>query len=151
MDNLEIIPLQPAHLEEATQIHQQYLSPSWSLANFKETLECSRSCGFAAFIDKRIIGFIIGRTIDCEAEILTLVVSLQWQKCGIGNNLVRILLDTIRLRGGDRVFIEVNANNQIARKLYNKFDFRVISERPNYYPPIPGFSRTALVLEKIFL
>ncbi len=68
-----------------------------------------------------------------EGHITTLAVHPRYRKAGAGSSLLDHLLKKARSRGARKVFLEVRDSNKVARGLYEKFKFRVIGRRKNYY------------------
>ncbi len=138
------------HVEEALRIHQQCLPMPWSEKLFQEALKDKNNIGFSALIEDDLSGFIIGRKIQEEAEILTLVVDESQQGRGVGTKLLHHFLAHLKQQHIKKIFLEVKASNTPAMKLYESFGFRKIGRRENYYTELKGHSRTAEVLEKSF-
>lgn len=78
-------------------------------------------------------GFLLGRVVVDEAELLTLAVSPDHRRCGIGARLVRAFLDTARNRGATTAFLEVSAENEAAITLYAQAGFAQTALRRAYY------------------
>lgn len=82
---------------------------------------------------KRIVGLIVVWLILDEAHIATLAVHPDLRGHGIAQELLSVaLIESIR-RGAITATLEVRAGNKIAQKLYNRFGFQVVGERPRYY------------------
>ena len=80
-----------------------------------------------------------------QGDIQTLAVAPDYRRQGIARDLLRALLDEAGRRGVAEVFLEVRADNEPARKLYESEGFREITRRPGYYQP--GFV-DAVVMRK---
>lgn len=93
-------------------------------------------------------GFIMGRVIADEAEMLTLAVAPLARRAGLGAQLVAQFLATARARGAMTAFLEVAADNQAALGLYTRAGFVRTGLRRAYYTA-PGGTRTdALLLSR---
>jgi len=93
---------------------------------------------------RRNIGFIISRRAADEAEILSVAVARAWQGRGLARRLLDLHLRRlagVRLRA---VFLEVDEDNQPARRLYARAGFREVGSRPGYY----SGGKSALVLRR---
>ena len=77
-------------------------------------------------------GFIIGRVVAGEAELLTIAVEPAAQGRGVGGRLVARFLAESLLRGAESVFLEVAAPNAAARALYGKAGFVEAGLRRGY-------------------
>jgi [ribosomal protein S18]-alanine N-acetyltransferase len=70
-----------------------------------------------------------------EAYIQTIAVAVEAQGHGIGTALLLALLDEARRRGVPHVDLEVKADNDTARRLYDRHGFVEIAVRRHYYQP----------------
>ena len=76
----------------------------------------------------KIIGFIVGSKLNSEmAKILMLTVSKQYQKRGIGSQLLSNFLKQLILENVKVVELEVRQKNPNGIKFYNKFGFEIVS------------------------
>lgn len=91
-------------------------------------------------------GFLLGRLVAGEAEILTLAVDPAARRRGIGRGLLRRFLDDVRLKGAESVFLEVAASNFAALALYAQAGFLPHGRRKDYYRDGEGRALDALVL-----
>ncbi len=82
-------------------------------------------------------GFVIGRAVAGEAELLTLAVAPQARRRGIGAKLVQRFLYQARLRSAQTAFLEVAATNTPAIALYQTLGFARSGLRRAYYT-MPG-------------
>jgi ribosomal-protein-alanine N-acetyltransferase len=90
-----------------------------------------------------VVGFVIGRAIGDDGEVLTLCVSPQARRQGIATALIAELGELLAPRR--RLLLEVAINNEGARKLYQGLGFGEVGRRPGYYKR-GGKSVDALVL-----
>ena len=91
-------------------------------------------------------GFLLGRAVADEAELLTLAVDPAHRRGGIGRALVAEFLQTAGARGARSVFLEVAGDNGAALALYRGCGFRESGRRPNYYQRPDGTRLDALIL-----
>jgi len=68
-----------------------------------------------------------------EAHITTFAVDPAWRRQGIGERLLLALLDVAQARRAREATLEVRLSNVAARRLYEKYGFRPVGLRPNYY------------------
>jgi ribosomal-protein-alanine acetyltransferase len=80
-----------------------------------------------------LIGFFLARSIHESLEILKLGVFPQWQRLGIGTQLMGTACSEGIRRGCNRCFLEVRKSNQSAIQFYYRYDFRITGTRINYY------------------
>jgi ribosomal-protein-alanine N-acetyltransferase len=93
-------------------------------------------------------GFLLGRAVAGEAELLTLAVAPEARRLGLGRKLVSRFLYQARLRGAESAFLEVAADNAAARALYKTSGFTEAGRRPGYYASPDGQAVDALVLTR---
>lgn len=93
-------------------------------------------------------GFLIGRALAGEAELLTLAVAPPARRRGIGATLLAAFLDRAAAAGAGRAFLEVAADNAAARALYARAGFAEAGRRPGYYRRPDGGATDALVLAR---
>jgi ribosomal-protein-alanine N-acetyltransferase len=80
-----------------------------------------------------LVGYIVGRAMFDEAEILNLGVAVHARRRGVARALVRALLTEFVGAGARSVFLEVRESNLPARGLYESFGFREVGRRTRYY------------------
>lgn len=97
----------------------------------------------------QVEGFLIGRVVADEAEVLTLAVDPAARRQGVGAGLVRAFLAQGAERGAVRAFLEVAETNSAARALYAGQGFAEVGRRRNYYAAGPGGAVDALVLARL--
>jgi [ribosomal protein S18]-alanine N-acetyltransferase len=100
----------------------------WSAAEIADFLT-SPLC----FVLTEPAGFIMGRVVAGEAELLTIAVDPAAQGQGMGTALMCRFLTEVRARLADRVFLEVAETNLAARALYSRVGFAVTGRRRGYY------------------
>ena len=113
----------------------------WSQTEFEELLT-SPGC----FLLCEPAGFLLGRTIADEAELLTLAVDPQMRRSGTGRALVTAFAAQAAARGAATAFLEVAENNAAARALYAATGWRESGRRRGYYRTPQGMAVDALVL-----
>ena len=80
-----------------------------------------------------LIGFALARSLYESLEILKLGVFPEWQRLGIGTQLMETACSEGIRRGCNRCFLEVRKSNQSAIQFYYQHGFRISGTRINYY------------------
>ncbi len=93
-------------------------------------------------------GFLLGRAVAGEAELLTIAVAPEARGRGLGQRLVSRFLYQARLRGADSAFLEVAEDNAAARALYARAGFTEAGRRRGYYHRHDGAPVDALILRR---
>jgi len=78
-------------------------------------------------------GFILGRMVADEAELLDLAVSEEYRRQGEGRALLAEMLRRFAESGVSRVFLEVRESNRGAMGFYERMGFRQSGRREDYY------------------
>ena len=92
-----------------------------------------------------VAGFILGRIVGSEAEILNLAVEQGFRRTGIATELVKTMLERCEKSGCGRVFLEVRESNRGGIAFYERLGFAQVGRREGYYrEPVEA----ALVLQK---
>ena len=114
------------------------------------------AAAFAGFLADPLIfvlvegdaGFLLGRAVAGEAEVLTLAVAPESRRRGLGRKLVARFLYQARLRGAEMAFLEVAADNAAAQALYARAGFAESGRRRGYYRRPDGSALDALVMQR---
>ena len=106
----------------------------WNYNILKEELESPNSKYIIAKTnDGEIIGFAGIKIIVDTADIMNIVVKKSWRNQGVGNLLLNNLVYLCKKLNLSSLSLEVNEDNQSAIHLYEKFGFKRIGLRKNYY------------------
>jgi ribosomal-protein-alanine N-acetyltransferase len=117
----------------------------WTEASVRESAGWRGSVVLVSERDGKVTGFIIGRQVADQAEILNLAVSLTRRRRGEGGTLLKAALDEFRARQVSYVFLEVRESNETGIAFYANHGFSKRDIRPNYYRDP---QEAAVVMEK---
>ncbi|QKV19548.1 ribosomal protein S18-alanine N-acetyltransferase [Oricola thermophila] len=147
-----IDPLEPVHARSMAELHSGSFARPWTDGEFHDLLSQDTVFGFAAremrFGKGRVLGFVLVRAAAGEAEILTIVVSPDWQRHGIGRKLMDAALAEAHRERIEAVFLEVDETNESAIALYRRLGFYQVGGRPDYYRDSSGRATAALVMRR---
>ncbi|MEZ5778587.1 MAG: ribosomal protein S18-alanine N-acetyltransferase [Paracoccaceae bacterium] len=93
-------------------------------------------------------GFLIGRAIAGEAELLTLAVRPELRRRGMGARLLAGFLAEAARQDARRLFLEVAADNTAAITLYARHGFAETGRRRGYYAGRGGNPVDALIMAR---
>ena len=88
---------------------------------------------FIVEADGKIIACAGAEINNDAAEIQTISVDPDYQRLGVGTQIFSKLIDTIKERGSNLIYLEVRPSNVAAINLYKQFGFRVVSTFKNFY------------------
>ena len=130
----EYVRLEEKHLDEICAIENAAFSLPWSRQSFVNELEApERSVFLAATENGKVVGYGGFWLIVDEINIVTVAVTADHRKKGIGKALIEKLLELGKRKGAKIATLEVRVSNEPAIKLYEKFGFIRIAIRKGYY------------------
>lgn len=115
----------------------------WSAAEFAALLAAP-----GALLSGDARGFVLGRVVADEAEILTLLTDPALRRQGRATVILTEFEAAARSRGAREVFLEVAEDNAPARALYGAAGYAQTGRRPGYYARPAGPAIAALILRK---
>lgn len=92
---------------------------------------------YAALVDAEgtVHGYAGLLAVGTEGDVQTIAVAPGARGGGYGRRLMEDLLVEAEARGVRELFLEVRADNPVARGLYESLGFEQIAVRPRYYQP----------------
>lgn len=126
--------------ESLASLHAAAFDEPWDAAAFLGFLDRPGCLAFVATdeLSRAAVGFIIGHVAADEAEILSVAVDPAVRRAGIGQLLLRALLEAARDRYVAKVHLEVADVNTAALALYQAEGFIVTGRRKGYYARATG-------------
>jgi len=113
-----------------------YVFP-WTIGNFRDSLLSGYQCT-GCWSGGELIGYAIVMMAPDEAHLLNFAVASGWQRRGIGARFLRHLVDYTRKQRREMLYLEVRPSNLAARRMYERFGFRQLGLRRDYYPAVTG-------------
>jgi [ribosomal protein S18]-alanine N-acetyltransferase len=145
------IALSKADARDATALaalHAASFQRGWSESEFTQLLIEQNVLAHRATIARLIVGFILSRRADDEAEILSVAVKSRQRRRGIAGQLLNLHLRSLAGLGVNVVFLEVDQDNAPARQLYARAGFQEVGRREGYYARSQTGAGAALVLRR---
>jgi [ribosomal protein S18]-alanine N-acetyltransferase len=143
--------VEPANLRDApqlAQLHGASFHRGWGTPEFEQMLLDRSTLVHRLRQGRQIIGFSVSRIAADEAEILSIALGPRHRGRGLSRDLLRTHLGYLAGHGVKHVFLEVEENNQPARRLYERAGFRVVGQRERYYQGANGQQLNALVMKR---
>lgn len=113
-----------------------HISP-WSRETF-ETCFRSGCKGWLIENDNNVVAFIVVSLHADECHILNLCVAREYQRKGLGKELLLHALQYAKSIGIMIAYLEVRRSNTRAITLYREHRFQLIGERKDYYATVNG-------------
>ncbi|GAW34594.1 ribosomal-protein-alanine N-acetyltransferase [Roseovarius sp. A-2] len=118
---------------------------AWTVVEFASLLESP-----LIFAVGNARAFALGRVIADEAELLTLACDPAQRRKGLGRACLASFEAGARARGAVTAFLEVAADNMMARGLYDTAGYAEITRRAGYYARAGITAVDAIVMRKTF-
>jgi ribosomal-protein-alanine N-acetyltransferase len=106
---------------------------SWSRQSYVKFAEENGSLALVLETNGRISGFLVGRWVGDQAEVLNLAVRNSHRGKGEGRTLLTAALGEFASTGGKSVYLEVRESNTSAISFYEKHGFAKMGLRKGYY------------------
>jgi ribosomal-protein-alanine N-acetyltransferase len=145
------VAVEPASLRDApklAELHGASFHRGWGEGEFEAMLTERNTLAHRLKLGRKTIGFAVSRIAADEAEILSIAVDANHRGRGLSRNLLLTHLGHLAGRGVVSVFLEVEENNQPARRLYQGVGFAVAGRRERYYRQPSGEQLNALLMRR---
>ncbi len=119
---------------------------AWTRQEIAELLAAPGVAGVSLQAGHHGVGFALYRVVADEAELLTIAVHPTLQRRGAGRRLLAAVRVQVQDAGARALFLEVAADNQAARRLYESAGFQSVGKRAAYYRRGDGSASDALVM-----
>lgn len=126
-------PLQLEDLESVIAIEQTAYSHPWTRGNFRDALASGYWVQCLCLKDE-LLGYVVAMEGVQETHLLNITVAPDRQ----GQGWARLMLDALchwsRRQGGQWLWLEVRESNRRALQVYERYGFRRVGLRKDYYP-----------------
>jgi len=129
-------------------LHGASFQRGWSEIEIEQMLLERNIVAHRVTLGRSLHGFILSRLAGGEAEILSVAVASARRGRGLARALLNLHLRRLAGLGANAVFLEVDEDNEPARRLYQRAGFREVGRRPGYYQQGRDHAATALVLRR---
>jgi [ribosomal protein S18]-alanine N-acetyltransferase len=138
----------PRDAARLAQIHAKSFHRGWGEGEFESMLAERNTLAHRLRLGRSIAGFAISRIGADEAEILSVAIDPHHRGRGLSRDLLLVHLGHLAGRGVRTVFLEVEENNQPARRLYERAGFTTVGRRERYYQQSGGEQLNALLMRR---
>jgi ribosomal-protein-alanine N-acetyltransferase len=126
-------PMTPEHLDAVLAIEVMAYSHPWSRGNFRDSLNplFQAQC---LWLGDELIGYFLAMKGFEETHLLNITVAPARQGQGWGHMMLDALSLWSRSEGAQWLWLEVRQSNQRALQVYQRYGFKQVSIRKDYYP-----------------
>ncbi|MBJ7407797.1 MAG: ribosomal protein S18-alanine N-acetyltransferase [Bradyrhizobium sp.] len=143
--------VEPATSRDAArlaQLHGASFARGWGEGEFEDMMSERNTLVQRLRLGSKTVGFAVSRIGADEAEILSIAVDAAYRGRGLSRTLLMTHLGHLAGRGVRTIFLEVEENNQPARRLYDRTGFTVVGRRERYYKQPNGEQLNALLMRR---
>lgn len=121
------------HLEQIKDILQEQFDEFWNASVLSKELENPLSDYIVALCGEEVVGYVgLWQPVD-EGHVTNIVTKKDKRGNGIGALMLEEIIKLAKFKQLQSVTLEVNVHNNIAIKLYEKYNFKEVGRRPKYY------------------
>ena len=146
-DVTEIVKMEISHISEVAGIEKECFSVPWSEKALEEEIGNKVSRFFVCLKDKEVIGYAGMHIMSGECYIDNIAVKMSHRRQKIGEALLKTLIETAKAENGEFISLEVRKSNAAAISLYEKYGFKNVGVRKNFYD-LP--TEDAIIMTKTF-
>jgi tRNA threonylcarbamoyladenosine biosynthesis protein TsaB len=146
---IALLPMRSTDIAEVLELERLVQSHPWTEKNFEDALEA----GYEAWVLRAqagLAGFCLAMIAPDVIHILVIAVDPDQQRRGLGQMLLKQVIDTAKQQGQEGLLLEVRPSNLRALAFYLSQGFVQIGIRRDYYPAGKVGREDALVLKKTF-
>lgn len=130
-------PASPADIPALAMLERSVFTDPWTADQLREALGWSGAVAFVDEDEDGIIGYVLGRVVVDQAEILSIATVARRRRQRIGRGLLDEVLAAMVARGATAVWLEVRQSNASARAMYESAGFFAAGLRRGYYRQPP--------------
>lgn len=138
-------PMSERRLDEVLAIERSAYEHPWTRGNFADSLRSGYQAQLLVAGGYLLGYFVAMKGVD-EVHLLNITVAPEYQGQGWG----RVMLDALALwsrsQGAQWLWLEVRTSNARALRIYERYGYRRVGERKNYYPAQQGRREDAIVM-----
>lgn len=138
-------PLNDAQLDAVLRVEQRAYSHPWTRGNFVDSLKAGYSV-MTLMGGDTLLGYFVAMEGVEEVHLLNITVAPEFQGQGWAVLMLDALAVWSRGRGAHWLWLEVRVSNTRALQVYERYGYRRVGERKNYYPAHAGQREDAVVM-----
>ena len=139
----------PAWLQAVVRVEKSAYDHPWTEGNFTDSLNAGYQAQLltaGAAPDIELLGYFVAMKGVDEVHLLNITVAPAHQ----GQGWARVMLDALviwsRAQGAQWLWLEVRVSNARAKAIYERYGFRHVGTRRNYYPAAASKREDAIVM-----
>ena len=130
---IDYVPMKSEHIDGMVEVEEQCFNSGYAKKTFEKELENKIARYFVALYHGKVVGYAGYWNACGVADIIDVATHTDYRRKGIGQGLVKCLVDACREDGVSELNLEVRVSNTAAIGLYEKMGFSMVGKRKNYY------------------
>lgn len=141
----ELEPMSEDRLAPVVVLEQRVYAHPWTHGNFVDSLRAGYHARMLV-AGAGLVGYYVAMKGVDEVHLLNITVAPEHQRQGWGRLMLDALTLWARAEGVQWLWLEVRASNVQAQRTYERYGYRRVGERRNYYPAGAGKREHAVVM-----
>lgn len=141
----QLAPMTEAWLDEVAALEKTAYTHPWSHGNFSDSLRAGYRASVLLQGDELLGYFVLMKGLD-ETHLLNITVAPAHQGQGHAQHMLDALAAWSVRQGAQWLWLEVRISNVRARRIYERYGFKEVGVRRNYYPLAPFKREDAVVM-----
>ena len=121
------------HIERLAEIETECFSTPWSDESLAAELSNPLAVFLVALCGGEIAGYVGMTQVIDEGYLANLAVTERFRRRGVAKALLGELIRLAKEHDLSFITLEVRRSNEVARRLYENFDFDEVGVRPDFY------------------
>ncbi len=126
-------PMAAEDVDAVLEIDRLSFPTAWARESYLRDLDNPHCCYFVVEREGQVVAYAGMWVVREEAHLTTLAVNPNHRRQGLGKRLLREMICIAIRRGALKMTLEVRAENQVARRLYEAHGFLPIACQKGYY------------------
>jgi [ribosomal protein S18]-alanine N-acetyltransferase len=136
-------------IPELVAIERSWEGSGWTRAMFERDLTLPITVAKVAEAGGMAVGFGVLWAVTDRAQLLEFAVDASRRREGVGTGLLRCLMEAARLRGCEKMELELREGNLPAQSFYESMGFKIAGRRRRFYDRGQGRMSDALLMERL--
>ena len=137
IDTINIREIYPSDISDIYLIESSTYDFPWSLSIIRDCVVNKYDC-YLALNGFKVVGYVIAKITSMDTHILNLTIQDDYRRLGIASNFLDLIISKALILKSSSILLETRITNYAAKNLYNKYNFKIIGLRKNYYRVIGG-------------
>lgn len=133
MHKIEIIRCDIDNLNDIVELEKGFDKERYTENTIENALCSNNYINLILKYDGNVAGYLSASKCLDECELLKIIISKEYRRMGLGKRLFDGLLNILHEDNCKKIFLEVRADNNIAKCFYEKLNFEKINQRKKYY------------------